>query len=163
MGTMTKGRKREAEAWLDCSDSRTANDKVAGVGLGAKQGRRSSCSGRCGKGNRVEARRKAAAANRVGGEHEMASERVQLLLLPTLTEERSGGGAGEAAAPGRRGGRRGVEGRRSGAEQRLGSRVGGGVMVVIDLDLVKGIGRLPWRRWVQFAALRGESTGRSGG
>ena len=42
-------------------------EEVADVGLGAKQGRRSSCSGRCGKGNRVEARRKAAAANRVGG------------------------------------------------------------------------------------------------
>ena len=42
-------------------------EEVAGVSLGAKQGRRSSCPGRCGKGNRMEARRKAAAANRVGG------------------------------------------------------------------------------------------------
>ena len=31
-----------------------AKDEVASVGLGAKQGRRSSCSGRCGKGNRVD-------------------------------------------------------------------------------------------------------------
>ena len=53
------------------------------------------------RGNRVEARRMAAAANRVGGEHQMASGRVQLLLLPALTEARSGGGAGEAAALGR--------------------------------------------------------------
>ena len=31
-----------------------AKDEVAGVGLGTKQGRRSSCSGRCGEGNRVD-------------------------------------------------------------------------------------------------------------
>ena len=55
-----------------------AKDEVAGVGLGTKQGRRSSCSGRCGEGNRVEARRMAAATNRVEGEHEMASGKVQL-------------------------------------------------------------------------------------
>ena len=31
-----------------------AKDEVAGVGLGTKQGRRSSCSGRCGEGNRMD-------------------------------------------------------------------------------------------------------------
>ena len=69
--------------------------------VGVEEGRRSSCSERCGEGNRVEARRMAAATNRVEGEHEMASGKVQLLLLPALTEATSGGGAGEEATPGR--------------------------------------------------------------
>ena len=49
----------------------------------------------------MEARRMAAATNRVEGEHEMASGKVQLLLLPALTEATSGEGAGEEATPGR--------------------------------------------------------------
>ena len=54
MGTTTKGHRHEAEARLDCSGSRAVKDEVASVGLGTKQGRRSSCSERYREGNRVE-------------------------------------------------------------------------------------------------------------